>query len=120
MGESQGKAGLRLHDFVLALRQHSKQTVSQYPGEDVVQRQPGDVLGTGEVRSQNARHPNRSPPADPENEPGSGRPWRGLRALRSPERSLFRLCVYFDADGDRKLNRVAEIVKQDSSDEYLA
>ncbi len=82
VGQSQGKARVRLHDHLFALRQHRAEGLSQYAGPNFFQRQPGRLLGAREVRRQNARSTHRPQHVDSENQHGPCRSWRRIGALR--------------------------------------
>src|SRR6516165_639694 len=105
MGEPKGEAGVRLHDVVFAVRQHSSEGVSEHAGEDLVQRQPGDVLGAGEICGQNASGAHGPQFIAAENEYGPGGAWRSFGKVRPVERSGVRLFLSSDADGDTELGR---------------
>ena len=50
---------------VLPVHEHRRAALPRDPGQDLVQRQPGDVLGAGQVRGQAARAQDRREPAAP-------------------------------------------------------
>jgi hypothetical protein len=82
VGQSQREGSVRLHEDVQPLRQSREAGVSGDAGDDQFERQPSDVLGAGEIRGAAARAEDGSKPAAAENQDGSGRPWRGLWAVR--------------------------------------
>src|SRR5262249_24417064 len=94
VGQSQPQAVLSIYATVLALRQYHTPGLSGDTRQNFAQRQPGDVLGAGEIRRQAARAENRYPSAATGHQYGSG-PRRRLRALRLParDRVRFRLCA---------------------------
>src|SRR5262249_20334493 len=69
------------------------------PGEDLVQRQPGDVLGARQVRGEAAHAQDRHEPAAPQDQHGRG-PRRLFRPLRPPARGRLRLRVHPGPGGD--------------------
>ena len=98
VGESQREAGVRLHDAVLAVRQHQGGELSGDARAGVAQRQPGAVLGRHEARRQAARDEDRQEPAAAEGQHGRG-PRRLVRPLRRAARDGVHLRVHAVADG---------------------
>ena len=71
-GATRTRAGVRLHDEVLAVRQRHGAGLSGDAGARLAQRQPGAVLGRDEVRGQAAGDEDRHEPADAESNMGAG------------------------------------------------
>ena len=101
VGQPEGEGGLRHHEVVLPLHQPRAEGLPGDPGEDLLQRQPGDVLGAGEVRGEAARAQDRREPAPAEDQPGR-RARRGVGPLRLPARGGLRLRLHPRPDGDSR------------------
>ena len=99
VGQPEQEGGLRLHDEVLALRQHQGAALPVDAGARVAERQPGAVLGRREVRGEAAGHQDRHQPAAAEDQHGR-RPRRRLGPLRRAARDGVHLCLHALADGD--------------------
>ena len=98
VGQPEGEGGVRLHEVVLPLHQPREEGLPGDPGEDLVQRQPGDVLGAGQVRGEAAHAQDGREPAPAEDQPGR-RARRGVRPLRLPARGGLRLRLHPGPDG---------------------
>ena len=79
--------------------QLAAKSLSDDTGEDQFQRQPGNVLGAGKIRSQNAHAQNGYQSIAVENEHGR-RTWWGVGTLRFSARHRLRLCVHVVAGGN--------------------
>src|SRR5579863_8245603 len=90
MGQPADPRRLLLHEKLLSVHKSRTQDVPDDVGESVAERQPGNVLGAREIRSEVAHPENRRQPAAPENQHGR-RPRRSLRPLRLPPRNRARL-----------------------------
>src|ERR1700682_2629623 len=100
MGQSANRGRLFLHEVVLSLHQLGAEGLSCDLGKNGAERQPGDVLGAGEIRCKNAHVKNRFESGAAKNKHGCGT-WRRFRALRLFARDCAGLCVFLDASGDR-------------------
>ena len=69
-GNPNEKAGIRVHEEVFAVRQHSQGELSGDAGEGFAERQPGAVLGRREVRRETARLQDGQESAAAENQHG--------------------------------------------------
>ena len=93
---------IRDHPALRPVHEPRRAGVSCDAGEDLVQRQPGHVLGAGQIRGPAAHaEDGRQRPA-PEDQHGRG-PRRRLRPLRLPARGRLRLRVHLFAGGDHAL-----------------
>src|SRR5271168_4814033 len=85
MGQSANRGGLFLYEVLLPLQQSRTQALSGCAGENRGERQPGYVLGTGEIRRQIENAQDGYEPRALQNQYGRGTR-RRLRALRLPSR----------------------------------
>src|SRR5882762_10428453 len=90
MGQPANRRRLFLHEVVLSLHQSGAEALSCDLGKNGAERQPGDVLGAGEIRCKNARAENRFEAAAVENQHGCGT-WRRFWTLRLSPRNRPRL-----------------------------
>src|SRR5262249_31714253 len=107
VGQSEWEGGVRLHVFVFAIRSATGEELSADTGEDELQRQPGDVLGTGEVRRETADAKDRQKRLRPEDEHGGGTR-RVVGAVRQLARHGVRLCVHAVAGRGVEVGSVCE------------
>ncbi len=100
VGQPEPEGGVRLHAVLQPVRQPGAEGVPEHPGDDQLQRQPGDVLGAGEVRREAADAQDRHERTAAEDQDGPGRPRRRLGPLRPPEGHGVRVRVDAEAGGD--------------------
>src|SRR5579864_2681785 len=86
MGQPPGRRRLFLYEELLPIHKSRTQDVPDDVGENVAERQPGNVLGAREIRSEVAHTENRRQSATAENQHGR---WtrRSLRTLRLSPRN---------------------------------
>ena len=103
VGQPEREAGVRLHAVLQPVRQPGEEGLPDHAGHDQLQRQPGDVLGAGEVRRQTADPQDRRQPAAAQDQHGAGGPRRRLGPLRSPEGHGVRVRLDAEAGGDHEV-----------------